>query len=408
MVAMWPLHATNCSRNRHGSENPAMSSCRLIQSRAQRPVGLGASSKPQRKHCVSPASAVGNEQQGDAATPPAQPVGTQNFEAPPAYPLYQPQAYQPTAPVAAPPPPPAPVQQQGGTPFWVWMLVGAAAAWVFGKIQDFRKNPAAAMLGMMGSMNKGNAGAAGGNDMAAMMEMMKKMQGTPGAGPAPGFGGQPPFGGMGGQGMTIPTTAQEIPTSSRDGSKFEQNKQAAASPSSPAESTPAQSTPASTTAAAAAPTLDASAAASTAASSSFFSDSSSSAAAAATPAAGAASPASTAASSPSSFFSDAGSSAAGAPGNAQGAEGTEQLIENMLEMVVNNPELQQQMNKFLPENMRNESTWKWIANSPELRKQIAAQMAPNFNMNDFQSMATGDAGSSDEMKKVLPGSFVTC
>lgn len=372
-----------------------MSPCRLIQSRAQRPVGRSLAAKPLSRQHVAPASAVGANEQGGPDTQPAQAVGT-IYEAPPAYPLYQPQPYQQTSPVAPLPPPPAPVVQNEGTPFWVWILVGAAAAWVFGKIQEFRNNPAAAMMGMMGSMNKGNAAAGGGNDMAAMMEMMKKMQGAPGAGGAPGFGGQAPFGGMGSPGMTIPTTAQEVSSSGRDGSKFEQNKQGAPS-SSAAESPAPQSQPANT-ASTAPPTVDTSATSSTSTPSSFFDDASASASAPAAAASQAApSPDATAA----SFFSDSGAAAA-APANAEGGEGTEKLIENMLEMVVNNPELQQQMNKFLPENMRNESTWKWMANSPELRKQIAAQMAPNFNMSDFQGMPGGDASSSPEMQKVQP------
>lgn len=373
-----------------------MSARRLIQSRAQRPVGLVTALKPLSRQRLSPASAVGVEQEGDSNLTPAQAVGT-TYEAPPAYPLYQPQPYQQAAPVAPAPPPPVQVVQSGGTPFWVWILVGFAAAWVWGKIQEFRSNPAAAMMGMMGSMNKGKSSPGGGNDMAAMMEMMKKMQGAPGAGPAPGFGGQAPYGGMGSPGMTIPTTAQEVPTSSRDGSKFEQNKQAA--PTSSEVKTPSAQPKPDRGASPAPAGSDAAAASSSSASSSFFADSTPSANAAGSPASSAA-PSSSNAGSAASFFSDSDSAGASASSGAEGGEGTEKLIENMLEMVVNNPELQSQMNKFLPENMRNESTWKWIANSPELRKQIAAQMAPNFDMNDFQGMAAGDAGNSAEMKKV--------
>lgn len=375
-----------------------MSACRLIQSRAQRPAGLAAVSKPLGRQNVAPVRAVGPEQQGDTYVQPAQPDGM-TYESPPAYPLYQTQPYQQAAPIAPmPPPPPGPAPQNGGTPFWVWILVGAAGAWVWGKIQEFRSNPAAAMLGMMGSMNKGNSGPSGGNDMAAMMEMMKKMQGAPGAGGAPGFGGQAPFGGMGSPGMTIPTTAQEIPLSGRDGSKFEQNKRDP-TPAAAAESAPSQSQPAST-AATVNVTPDASATSESPATGSFFADSetssSATSASASTPSASG-SPAS-----PASFFSDSGSTNAGAGNNGESGEGTEKLIENMLEMVVNNPELQKQMNKFLPENMRNESTWQWMASSPDLRKQIAAQMAPNFNMSDLQNMtgAAGDAAAAPGMQQV--------
>eukprot|EP00892_Ulva_mutabilis_P002158 jgi/Ulvmu1/11943/UM082_0022.1 len=377
-----------------------MSACRLIQSRAQRPAGLAGLAKPFSRQKVSPVRAVSSDQQGDTYVQPAQPNGMP-YESPPAYPLYQAQPYQQAAPVApVPQPPPAPVAQNEGTPFWVWILVGAAGAWVWGKIQEFRSNPAAAMMGMMGSMNKGNSGAAGGNDMAAMMEMMKKMQGAPGAGGAPGFGGQAPFGGMGSPGMTIPTTAQEVPTSGRDGSKFEQNKRGAP-PAAAAESTATPSQPASS-----AETINVKSESSTEqaspAAASFFSD----AAAGGPTSASSSSPeasASSASPSPSSFFSDTGAAKSGAGAGGEGGEGTEKLIENMLEMVVNNPELQKQMNKFLPENMRNESTWQWMASSPELRKQIAAQMAPNFNMSDFQNMtgAAGNAAPNADMQQAM-------
>ena len=76
---------------------------------------------------------------------------------------------------------------------------------------------------------------------------------------------------------------------------------------------------------------------------------------------------------------------AGAAASPQESEATENLIENMLQMVVDNPELQKQMNTFLPDNMRDENTWKWIASSPDLRKQIAKQMAPNFNPEAMSS-----------------------
>lgn len=374
-----------------------MSACRLIQSRAQRPTGLAATSKPSNRQNVAIVRAVRSDQPVDTYTQPAQSDGM-TYESPPAYPLYQPQPYQQAAPITpVPQPPPAPAAESGGTPFWVWILVGAAGAWVWGKIQEFRSNPAAAMLGMMGSMNKSSSAPAGGNDMAAMMEMMKKMQGAPGAGGAPGFGGQSPYGGMGSPGMTIPTTAQEVPTSGRDGSKFEQNKQAA-TPASAAEPTSTQSQPASAAAAAnATPDLSTKSSSSTAGS--FFADAGPSAN---STSASAPTSSSAGTSSPSSFFSDSGTKTTSAASSGETGEGTEKLIENMLEMVVNNPELQQQMNKFLPENMRNESTWKWIASNPELRKQIASQMAPNFNMSDFQNMpgATTDVGANVDMKEV--------
>lgn len=302
------------------------------------------------------------------------------FGSPPAYPLYQAPQYQ-LAPQAPPIPPPAPVASAPaatGAPFWVWILLGAAVMWLYSKFQELRKNPAAALMGMMGKMNgggQGGAAAGGGQDMSAMMEMMKQMQSQGGGGGFPGAApSASPFAGMPSSGTTIPTTAQDVSPSDRDGSKFEQNKQPAPYP--------AAAQPAATQAAAPAQQP---AAAGSGASPGFFADAAAAAAAGQQGAPAAA-----------SFFTDTGAPGApqGAAGSPQESEATETLIENMLQMVVDNPELQKQMNTFLPENMRDENTWKWIASSPDLRKQIAKQMAPNFNPEAMSSFTqqTGPAG----------------
>lgn len=318
----------------------------------------------------------------------AQPDGI-GYGSPPSYPLYQTPQYQ-LAPQPAPiPPPPVAAPASGGTPFWVWLLLGAALMWVWGKFQELRKNPAAALMGMMSKGAPGGAGGGGGQDMSAMMEMMKQMQSQGGGGGFPGAApGASPFGGMPGTGNTIPTTAQEVSPSDRDGSKFEQNKQSAPAAAAEPAAADAQAQQSASTGSAAA--------------SSFFADSST--ASASTAQQGAAAAASPGAG---SFFSDTSAGAAqGAAAGAQGSEGTEKLIENMLQMVVDNPELQKQMNNFLPANMRDEATWKWIASSPDLRKQIAKQMAPNFNADAMKNFteSQGPAGVPNpggaEMDKV--------
>jgi hypothetical protein len=256
--------------------------------------------------------------------------------------------------------------------------------WVFGKVQEFRKNPMMAMAGMMGGMKPPAAPAGGGGDMAAMMEMMKNMQQQQGqqqqqSAPAAGNpwstqsarSNQPSN-----YGSTINVTASEVaaqapPQQATNGSKFqEQKEQEQAAP----KAEPAAASPAS-----------------------FFADT-------------AAKPSSPP---PNSFFSDSATASSGSGPQASGSNSasdsssSESMIENMLLMVADNKELQGQLSQHLPESLRNEETWNWIKNNPEIRKELAKQVAPGImeQMGDDPSFSQYANGAMDGNGVRVPASL---
>ena len=258
-------------------------------------------------------------------------------------PQQQQQLYQPPPP---PPPPPA-----SGPPAYVWIAVGAAVMWIFGKVQEFRRNPLSFMSGMLGAAGGaggGAGGAAGGPDMAAMMKQFQQMQAQ---GRGGGFQPPPPMGGAP-TGPTINTTASTVQPSGRDGAKFQERSKATAA--ADAAGAPAAADGAADGAADAAPSSSAA----------VVADAAAAAPAEAAPAAPAA-----------GFFTDTTPKQPAGGAAPRDPEQSEKMVDNLLEMVAANPEMQKQMEKHLPEGQFGPEVWEWLRQSPEMRKQMAKQLA---------------------------------
>jgi hypothetical protein len=261
----------------------------------------------------------------------------EEYAAPPAYPMY---TQAPTSRQAvqqyAPPPPPMQQNYSSGTPFWVWMALGAGIAFVFGKVQEFRRNPMAFLMGK----NSMGAGGAGGPDI---MEMMKQMQAARGSG---GMGADP-FGGFASppSATTINTTASEVKP--------------------PTEWSPPQTPPADNSSASGS---EWNAPQPPPANSSSFAD-------APAPSSGTTPDSTSPTPRPSSFFSD---TSAPTSASVEDTSQSEALVENLLDMVSSNPEMQKQMEAHLPDTMKGPDIWEWVRKNPEMKKQLAKQLAPGL------------------------------
>jgi hypothetical protein len=300
------------------------------------------------------------------------------YSAPPTYPMYQ--APPPVAerqyvtqqqPVPVAPPPPAPQVVSSGPPFYVWVLLGAALAWVVGKIQEFRRNPMAFVAKLMSSQGGATPSPGpGGMDMAAIMQQMQQMQASQSMSGAPGAGG---FGAP----MNMPPKVDTAAAAMRDGAVFEQKRRGGAS--EPERGPTVLDIPASDVSES---SRGPSSSGGAVPSKNFFADSDRSTASESTSSAGRAT---------SSFFADkqGASSTEGNTANSGGPGGAdsmnEELFDRLLEMIENNPEMRAQMESHLPEAMRGSDIWSWVRNNPAMKQQLMSQMGPLMSQG-FGSM----------------------